>query len=52
MLKKYKPDGEIEFRPVYYNSTTKAVINHKFSLREAFQEILHRTDNWINEGSG
>ena len=23
MLKKYKPNGEIEFRPVYFNSTTK-----------------------------
>ena len=52
MLKKYKPDGEIEFRPVYFNSTTKTVINHKFSLENAFQEILYRIDNWINEGSG
>ena len=23
----------------------------KFSLENAFQDILHRTDNWINEGS-
>ena len=52
MLKKYKANGEIEFRPVYFNSTTKAVINHKFSLKNAFQEILYRNDNWINEGSG
>ena len=52
MLKKYKASGEIEFRPVYCNSTTKAVINHKFSLKNAFQEILYRNDNWINEGSG
>ena len=52
MLKKYKPNGEIEFRPVYFNLTTKTVINHKFSLENAFQEILYRTDNWINEGSG
>ena len=51
-LKKYKPNGEIESRPVYFNSTTKAVINHKFSLENAFQEILYRIDNWINEGSG
>ena len=28
------------------------MINHKFSLENAFQEILHRIDNWINEGSG
>ena len=42
MLKKYKPNGEIEFRLVYFNSTTKTVINHKFSLENAFQEILYR----------
>ena len=52
MLKKYKPNREIEFRPVYFDSTTKTVINHKFSLKNAFQEILYRIDNWINEGSG
>ena len=51
MLKKYKPDGEIEFGPVYFNSITKTVINHKFSLKNAFKEILYRIDNWINEGS-
>ena len=28
------------------------MINHKFSLEKAFQEILYRIDNWINEGSG
>ena len=50
-LKKYKPNGKIEFRPVYFNSTTKTVINHKFSLKNAFQEILYMIDNWINEGS-
>ena len=52
MLKKYKPNGEIEFTPVYYNSATKKVINHKFSLENAFQEISYRIDNWINEESG
>ena len=31
-FKKYKPNGEIEFRPVYFNQSTKTVINHKFSL--------------------
>ena len=50
-LKKHKPNGEIEFRPVYFNSTTKTLINHKFSLKIVFQEILCRIDNWINEGS-
>ena len=52
MLKKYQPNGEIELRPVCFNSTTKTVINYKFSLENAFQEILYRIDNWINEGSG
>ena len=28
------------------------MINHKLSLRNAFQEILYSIDNWINEGSG
>ena len=52
LLKKYKLNGEIEFAPVYFNSTTKTVINHKFSLENTFQEIVYRIDNWINEGSG
>ena len=52
MLKKFNPNGEIEFAPIYCNSTTKAVINHKFSLENALQEILYKIDNWINEGSG
>ena len=52
MLKNFRPNGEIEFRPVYFNSTTKTVRNHNFSLENAFHEILYRIDNWINEGSG
>ena len=52
LLKKYKLDREIEFPPVYFNSTTKTVINHKFCLENAFQEILYTIDAWINEGSG
>ena len=27
LLKKYKPNGEIEFAPIYFNSLTKLVIN-------------------------
>ena len=50
-LKKYKPEGEIKFSPVYFNSTTKIVINHKFDLDNSFQETLYRIDNWVNEGS-
>ena len=52
MLKKCKPNGEIEFAPIYFNSTTKTVINQKFTLKNSFQEILYRIDNWINERSG
>ena len=44
-LKKYKPNVEIEFRPAYYNLTTKTMINHKFSLENAFQNIFHGVDN-------
>ena len=28
------------------------MINHKFGLENAFQEILYRIHNWINDGSG
>ena len=52
LLKKYKLNGEIEFAPVYFNSVTKTVINHRFRLENAFQEILYMIDVWINEGSG
>ena len=30
LLKKYKLDGEIEFRLVYFDSVTKTVTNHRF----------------------
>ena len=52
LLKKYKHNGEIEFRPVYFNSKTKTIINHRFKLESSFQEILYLMDNWIREGSG
>ena len=48
LLKKGKPNGEIEFAPVYFNSVTELVINHKFKLEESFQEV----NAWINNGSG
>ena len=52
LLKKYKHNGEIEFAPVYFNSFTKTVINHRFRLENSFQEILYMIDVWINKGSG
>ena len=38
-LKKYKLNGEIKFRPVYFNSVTKTVTNHMFRLEKSFEEI-------------
>ena len=52
MLRKYKLNGKIEFRPVYFNSAAKTVINLKFKLENPFQEILYRVHSRINEGSG
>ena len=52
LLKKYKLNEEIEFAPVYFNSETKTVINHRFRLENSFQEILYMIDVWINAGSG
>ena len=52
LLKKYKSNGEIEFAPVYFSSSTKTIINHKYKLNKSFQEILYRIDAWINRRSG
>ena len=52
LLKKCKLNGDIEFAPVYFNSVTKTVINHRFRLENSFQEILYMIDVWINKGSG
>ena len=51
LLKKYKPNRETEFAPVYFNSLTKTIINNRFKLEDSFQEILYKIDAWINEGS-
>ena len=51
-LKKCKHNGEIEFAPVYFNSFTNTVINHRFKLQSSFQQILYMIDVWINKGSG
>ena len=32
LLKKYKSNEEIEFTPVYFNSSTKTIINHRYKL--------------------
>ena len=41
LLKKYKPNEEIEFTPGNFNSSTKTIINNRFKLEHAFQEILY-----------
>ena len=52
LLKKYRLNEEIEFAPVYFNSSTKTIINHRYKLDQSFQKILYRVDAWINKGSG
>ena len=52
LLRKYKPNGEIEFTQVYFNSSAKTVINHRYKLNKSFQETLYRIDAWINRGYG
>ena len=52
LLKKYKSNGEIKFAPVYFNSSTKTMINHRYKLDQSFQETLYRADAWINRRSG
>ena len=51
LLKKYKRNEKNEFTQVYFNSSTKTIINNRFELEHAFQEILYRIDAWINKGS-
>ena len=37
---------------MYFNSSTKTIINNRYKLDQSFQEILYRIDAWINRGSG
>ena len=52
LLRKHKENEDIRFTPVYFNSTTKTIINSKYMFDKPFQEILYRINHWINEGSG
>ena len=52
LLIKYKENTEREYAPVYFNSTTKTVINPEYDIDKSFQENLYKIENWINEGSG
>ena len=51
LLSKYKENIDREFADVFFNSTTKIVINSKHRDK-SFQEIFNKIDNWISEGSG
>ena len=51
MLRKDKQNEDIEFAPVYFNFSTKTVINFRFDLDKSFQEVLFRIDNYVNKGS-
>ena len=44
--------GNIEDSAVYFNFTTKTVINSQYMLDKLFPEVLYKTDSWINKGSG
>ena len=37
---------------MYFNSSTKTIINSRSKLDQSLQEILYRIDEWINRGSG
>ena len=37
--KKKKKKGDIEFTPIYFNSTTKTVFNVKYDIDKSFQEV-------------
>ena len=52
LLKKYKHNGDIGFRLVYFNSVTKTISNHIFKLEKSFEEVLYKIDVCINNGSG
>ena len=52
LLKKCKANGEIEFTPIYFNSSTKTIIKHRYKLDQSFQEILDRIDTWVNKRCG
>ena len=44
LLSKVKNDNDAEYCPFYFNFLTKTVINNKFKLNQAFQEIIFRLE--------
>ena len=51
-LKKQINDNELDPRTLYFNSLVKTVINRRYHINDAFEEILNLLDTWINESSG
>ena len=51
MLRKDKQNEDIEFAPVYFNFSTKTVINFRLDLDKSFQEVLFRIDNCVDKWS-
>ena len=51
LLNKHKENGDIEFAPVYFHSTTKTLNNSEYMPDKYFQEVVYITNNWINEWS-
>ena len=45
LLSKYRENTDRQFDPVYFNSTTKTVINSKYMLDEFSQGIFNRINN-------
>ena len=45
LLKKHRSNVEIEFTPVYFNSSTKTIVNHRYKLISLFKkfyiELMH-----------
>ena len=52
LLSKVKGRGETEYCSVYFNSSTKTVINDDYKLDQAFKEIIYRVEYWVSHGSG
>ena len=51
-LKKRINNNELGPITLYFNSVVKTVINRRYRLNDSFEEILNKSDIWINEGSG
>ena len=44
--------GNVEFQAPYFKSKEITVINQRFYLNNAYEQIKNRIDRWESEGSG